>query len=130
MATDAEIEAAVKSMRAIRTRGGKVHDEVLRAYARAALAAAALAQVVEGISQARRASGGCGKRSRRELARRRCEEVGARSPAGGSPLCEFDDSAPAITPTQRGPRRMRADRAHKFHRLTPCSLHVFPGRIA
>jgi hypothetical protein len=47
MATDAEIEAAVRSMRAIRTRGGKVHDEVLRAYARAALAAAALAQVAE-----------------------------------------------------------------------------------
>ena len=47
MATDAEIEAAVKSMRAIRTRGGKVHDEVLRAYARVALEAAELAQVVE-----------------------------------------------------------------------------------
>jgi hypothetical protein len=47
MATDAEIEAAVKSMRTIRTRGGKVHDDVLRAYARAALAAAALVQVAE-----------------------------------------------------------------------------------
>jgi hypothetical protein len=47
MATDAEIEAAVKSMRAIRTRGGKVHDDVLRAYARAALQAAELAQVAE-----------------------------------------------------------------------------------
>jgi hypothetical protein len=47
MATDAEIEAAVRSMRAIRTRGGKVHDEVLRAYARAALDAAELAQVAE-----------------------------------------------------------------------------------
>jgi beta-xylosidase len=47
MATDAEIEAAVRSMRAIRTSGGKVHDEVLRAYARAALEAAELAQVAE-----------------------------------------------------------------------------------
>lgn len=47
MAKDAEIEAAVRSMRAIRTRGGKVHDEVLRAYARAALEAAELAQVAE-----------------------------------------------------------------------------------
>ena len=47
MATDAEIEAAVKSMRAIRTSGGKVHDDVLRAYARAALQAAELVQVVE-----------------------------------------------------------------------------------
>jgi len=45
--TDAEIEAAVKSMRTIRTSGGKVHDEVLRAYARAALQAAELVQVVE-----------------------------------------------------------------------------------
>src|SRR5262245_4322287 len=47
MATDAEIEAAVRSMRAIRTSGGKVSDEVLRAYARAALQAAELAQVAE-----------------------------------------------------------------------------------
>ena len=47
MATNAEIEAAVRSMRAIRTRGGKVHEEVLRAYARAALDAAELAQVAE-----------------------------------------------------------------------------------
>jgi len=47
MATDAEIEAAVKAMRAIRTSGGKVHDEVLRAYARAALDAAELVQIAE-----------------------------------------------------------------------------------
>jgi prophage DNA circulation protein len=40
MPTDAEIEAAVAAMRAIRTVGGKVHDNVLRAYARAALEAA------------------------------------------------------------------------------------------
>ena len=40
MPTDAEIEAAVGAMRAIRTVGGKVHDNVLRAYARAALEAA------------------------------------------------------------------------------------------
>jgi hypothetical protein len=47
MTTDAEIEAAVKAMRAIPTRGGTVHDDVLRAYARAALAAAVLVQVKE-----------------------------------------------------------------------------------
>ena len=47
MATDAEIEAAVNAMRAIHTSGGKVHDDVLRAYARAALKAAELAQVAE-----------------------------------------------------------------------------------
>ncbi len=40
MATDAEIDAAVKAMRAIRTTGGKIHDDVLRAFARAALKAA------------------------------------------------------------------------------------------
>jgi hypothetical protein len=40
MATDAEIEAAIKAMRAVRTVGGKIHDDVLRAYARAALEAA------------------------------------------------------------------------------------------
>jgi hypothetical protein len=45
--TDAEIEAAVKAMRAIPLRGGTVHDEVLRAYARAALNAAVLVQVEE-----------------------------------------------------------------------------------
>jgi hypothetical protein len=39
MATDAEIEAAVEAMRAIRTVGARVHDDVLRAYARAALEA-------------------------------------------------------------------------------------------
>jgi hypothetical protein len=47
MTTDAEIEAAVKAMRAIPTRGGTVHDDVLRAYARAALAAAVLVQLEE-----------------------------------------------------------------------------------
>jgi hypothetical protein len=47
MATDAEIEVAFKAMRAIRTRGGKVHDDVLRAYARAALHAAELLQLSE-----------------------------------------------------------------------------------
>jgi hypothetical protein len=47
VATDAEIEAAVKAMRAIRTRGGTVHDDVLRAYARAALDAAVPVQVAE-----------------------------------------------------------------------------------
>jgi hypothetical protein len=47
MATNAEIEAAVNAMRAIRTSGGEVHDDVLRAYARAALKAAELAQIAE-----------------------------------------------------------------------------------
>jgi hypothetical protein len=39
MTTDAEIDAAT-AMRKIRTVGGKIHDDVLRAYARAALEAA------------------------------------------------------------------------------------------
>ena len=47
MATDAEIDAAVKAMRAIRTVGGKIHDDVLRAYARAALDAANRLQMEE-----------------------------------------------------------------------------------
>jgi hypothetical protein len=47
MTTDEEIEAAVKAMRAIRLRGGRVHDDVLRAYARAALQAAQLMQIQE-----------------------------------------------------------------------------------
>ena len=47
MATDAEIDAAVKAMRAIRTVGGKIHDDVLRAYARAALEAANRLQMEE-----------------------------------------------------------------------------------
>src|SRR4029077_14164291 len=55
MATDAEIEAAVNAMRAIRTSGGKVHDDVLRAYARAALKAAELAQISEFQSLQKRA---------------------------------------------------------------------------
>jgi hypothetical protein len=40
MATDAEIEAAVVAMRAIGVKGAKVHEEVMRAYARAAVEAA------------------------------------------------------------------------------------------
>jgi hypothetical protein len=40
MATDAEIEAAVVTMRAVRVQGAKVHEEVMRAYARAAVEAA------------------------------------------------------------------------------------------
>jgi hypothetical protein len=40
MASDEQIEAAFKAMRAIRIRNGEVHDDVLRAYARAALLAA------------------------------------------------------------------------------------------
>jgi hypothetical protein len=48
--TDAEIEAALKAMRAIPLRGGTVHDEVLRAYARAALNAAVLCATSMAIS--------------------------------------------------------------------------------
>ena len=40
MPTETEIEAAVKAMRSVRTTGGKIDDEVFRAFARAALAAA------------------------------------------------------------------------------------------
>jgi len=40
MATDAVIEAAVVTMRAVRVQGAKVHEEVMRAYARAAVEAA------------------------------------------------------------------------------------------
>ena len=40
MPIDTEIEAAVVAMRAVRVGGAKVHEEVLRAYARAALEAA------------------------------------------------------------------------------------------
>jgi hypothetical protein len=40
MTTDAEIDAATEAMRKIRTVGGKNPDDVLRAYARAALEAA------------------------------------------------------------------------------------------
>jgi hypothetical protein len=47
MATDAEIDAAVKAMRAVRTVGGKIHDDVLRAYARVALEAANRLQMEE-----------------------------------------------------------------------------------
>jgi hypothetical protein len=45
MASDAEIDAAVKAMRAVRTVGGNIHEEVLRAYARAALEAAERVQI-------------------------------------------------------------------------------------
>ncbi len=40
MPIDEEIEAAVVAMRAIRVKGAKVHEDVLRAYARAAVEAA------------------------------------------------------------------------------------------
>ena len=54
MATDAEIDAAVKAMRAIRTVGGKIHDDVLRAYARAGLEAANRLQMEEFRKRAER----------------------------------------------------------------------------
>jgi hypothetical protein len=40
MPIDAEIEAAVAAMRAVCVKGAKVHEEVLRTYARAAVGAA------------------------------------------------------------------------------------------
>lgn len=40
MPIDAEIEAAVVAMRAVRVKGAKVHEEVLWAYTRAAVEAA------------------------------------------------------------------------------------------
>ena len=56
MTTDAEIEPPLMPCGAIsRTSGGKVHDGVLRAYARAALKAAELAQVAEFQSLQKRA---------------------------------------------------------------------------
>jgi hypothetical protein len=64
MATHAEIEAAVEAMRAIRTRGGQVHDDVLRACARAALRAAELLHLEE-------------YRKRAELLRRQAELLAA-----------------------------------------------------
>jgi hypothetical protein len=47
MTTDEEIEAAVKAMRAIRLRGGKVHDDVLRRLCSWTLQAAQLMQIQE-----------------------------------------------------------------------------------
>ena len=47
MASDAEIDAAVKAMHSVRTKGAKIHEEVLRAYARAALEAADVIQKEE-----------------------------------------------------------------------------------
>ncbi len=40
MPIDAEVEAAVAAMRTVRTTGAKVHEEVVRAYAIAAVQAA------------------------------------------------------------------------------------------
>jgi hypothetical protein len=40
MPIDAEVEAAVAAMRSVRTTGARVHEEVLRAYAIAAVQAA------------------------------------------------------------------------------------------
>ena len=40
MPIDAEFEAAIAAIRSIHVKGGKVHDEVVHAYARAAVEAA------------------------------------------------------------------------------------------
>ncbi len=45
MPSEAEVDAAVEAMRAVRTVGGRIHDEVLRAYAQAALKAAERVQI-------------------------------------------------------------------------------------
>jgi hypothetical protein len=47
MPTDAEIELAVAAIRSIRVSGAKVHDEVVRAYARAAVEAAERARLTD-----------------------------------------------------------------------------------
>jgi hypothetical protein len=47
MPTDAEIELAVAAIRSIRVKGAKVHDEVVRAYARAAVEAAERARLAD-----------------------------------------------------------------------------------
>src|SRR3954453_20952706 len=53
MAIDAEIEAVVVAMRAVRVKGAKVHEEVLRAYARAAVEAAERARLEDFQRRAR-----------------------------------------------------------------------------
>jgi hypothetical protein len=53
MPIDAEIEAAVAAMRLVRTKGAKVHEEVLRAYASAAVQAAENARVEDFVQRAR-----------------------------------------------------------------------------
>jgi hypothetical protein len=53
MPIDAEIEAAVAAMRSVRTKGAKAHEEVLRAYARAALQAAENARLEDFQRRAR-----------------------------------------------------------------------------
>ena len=47
MPTDAEIELATAAIRSIRVKGAKVHDEVVRAYARAAVEAAERARLAD-----------------------------------------------------------------------------------
>jgi hypothetical protein len=45
MPIDAEFEAAIAAIRSIHVKGGKVHDEVVHAYARAAVEAAECARL-------------------------------------------------------------------------------------
>jgi type IV secretory pathway TrbF-like protein len=52
MPIDAEVEAAVAAMRSVRTTGAKVHEEVLRAYAIAAVQAAENARVEDFVRRA------------------------------------------------------------------------------
>jgi hypothetical protein len=75
MPSAAEIEAAFRAMRAIRTRNGEVHDDVLRAYARAVLQAVERMQLEE-------------FRKRAELLRKQAEHLAADAlqVAAGSPV--------------------------------------------
>ena len=47
MPTDAEFEAAMRAIRSVRTKGAKVHEEVIYAYAHAAVVAAEITRNLE-----------------------------------------------------------------------------------
>jgi hypothetical protein len=53
MPITAEIEAALVAMRSVRTKGAKIHEEVLQAYARAAVHAAENARLEDFQRRAR-----------------------------------------------------------------------------
>jgi hypothetical protein len=47
MPTEAEFEAAMRAIRSVRTKGAKVHEEVIYAYAHAAVVAAEITRNLE-----------------------------------------------------------------------------------
>ena len=47
MPTDAEFEAAMRAIRSVRTKGAKVHEEVINAYEHAAVVAAEITRNLE-----------------------------------------------------------------------------------